>query len=247
MNYKLPTLPMRRIKKVFFIGIGGVGMSGIAEVMLNLKFEVRTKWDKDPMTITLNLPGKHNVLNALASIAIGHEFEISPVKTADALRNFAGIGRRMQRMGTVEIQGGTVEFIDDYGHHPREIAATFDAVRCAWPSKRLVVVFQPHRYSRTKDLFDDFVAVLNQADMLLLLQVYAAGEKVINNADSRALARAMRLLGKLEPVLLEDEQQLAAVVANLVLPNDIVLTLGAGSIGKMAATLPARVKAEAAQ
>lgn len=209
-------------------------------------FEVRTKWDKEPMSVTLNLPGKHNVLNALASIAIGHEFEIPRNKTAAALRDFAGIGRRMQRLGTVSINGGDVEFIDDYGHHPREILATIDAVRCAWPNKRLVVVFQPHRYTRTKDLFDDFVTVLNQADMLILLDVYAAGEQAINNADSRALARALRLLGKLEPILLEDETQLAAVLANLVIPDDIVLTLGAGSIGRLAAELPKQVTAEVA-
>lgn len=207
-------------------------------------FDVRTKWDQEPMSITLNLPGKHNVLNALASIAISHEFEIPREKTEVALRNFAGIGRRMQRLGSVAIKSGAVEFIDDYGHHPREIAATIDAVRCAWPDKRLVVVFQPHRYTRTKDLFDDFVSVLNQADMLLLLNVYAAGEQAINNADSRALARALRLQGKLEPILLEDERQLGAVLANLVLPNDIVLTLGAGSIGRLATTLPAQLSAE---
>lgn len=210
-------------------------------------FEVRSKWDADPMLFTLNLPGKHNVLNALASIAISYEFEMPLEKTEAALRNFAGIGRRMQRLGAVALQDGEVEFIDDYGHHPQEIAATIDAVRCSWPNKRLLVVFQPHRYTRTKDLFDDFVNVLNQADMLILLDVYAAGEQVINNADSRALARALRLLGKLEPLLLEDEQQLSSVLVNLILPDDIVLTLGAGSIGKLAAQLPEQVKAEVAR
>ena len=211
------------------------------------KFEVCTKHDAEPMSFTLNLPGKHNVLNALASIAICREFDVPYAKIETALRNFAGIGRRMQRLGTIGVKSGEVEFIDDYGHHPQEIAATIDAVRSSWPNRRLVVVFQPHRYTRTKDLFDDFVSVLNQVDMLILLDVYAAGEQAINNADSRALARALRLLGKLEPIMLEDEQQLSAVLAKLVLPNDIVVTLGAGSIGKLAAKLPAQVKAEVAQ
>ena len=187
------------------------------------------------------------MLNALASIAIAQEFEIAYEKTESALRNFAGIGRRMQRLGTVTMEKADVEFIDDYGHHPHEIAATLDAVRCAWPQRRLIVVFQPHRYTRTRDLFDDFVNILNQVDVLILLDVYAAGEQVINNADSRALARALRLLGKLEPVLLEDEQRLSEVLARIILPGDIVLTLGAGSIGKIAATLPEQIQSEVAR
>ena len=211
------------------------------------KFDVYTKQNGESKSFALNLPGKHNVLNALAAIAIAEEFEIPYEKTEAALRTFAGIGRRMQRMGAITLENEEVEFIDDYGHHPYEIAATVDAVRSAWPNRRLIVVFQPHRYSRTRDLFDDFVNILNQVDVLILLDVYAAGEQVINNADSRALARSLRLLGKLEPVLLEDEQQLSAILANIILPNDIVLTLGAGSIGKLAATLPSQIKLEVAR
>lgn len=208
------------------------------------KFDVLTKRSTEPMSFTLNLPGKHNVLNALASIAIGQEFEIPYEKMQSALKNFAGIGRRMQNLGRLTLPNGNADFIDDYAHHPYEIAATLDAVRSAWPNRRLITVFQPHRYTRTRDLFDDFVAVLNQVDVLILLNVYPAGEQVINNADSRALARSLRLLGKFEPILLEDEQQLAAVLAKLILPNDIVLTLGAGSIGKIASGLLAQIQSE---
>ena len=211
------------------------------------QFDVLIKGNAEPISFTLNLPGKHNVLNALASIAIACEFEIPYEKVQLALKNFAGIGRRMQLLGSLELSEGNVDFIDDYGHHPHEIAATLDAVRSAWPNRRLVTVFQPHRYTRTRDLFDDFVAVLNQVDVLILLNVYPAGEQAINNADSRALARALRLLGKFEPILIEDEQQLAPILAKLILPNDIVLTLGAGSIGKIASNLHSQIQAEGIQ
>ena len=203
-------------------------------------FEVHTKNNK--ASITLNLPGKHNVLNALASIAIAYELNISIEKIAEALQGFAGIGRRAQSLGAIHVKDGEVEFIDDYGHHPKEIAATFEAVKTAWPTKRLVTIFQPHRYTRTRDLFDEFVNVLSTTDVLILLNVYAAGEKAINNADSAALARALRLSGKLEPLLIEDESELSNFLAKLLLPNDLVLTLGAGSIGKIAASLPNQIQ-----
>lgn len=205
-------------------------------------FDVVTRQNQEHQTFTLNLPGKHNVLNALASIALGYELKIPFAMTAKALQNFAGIGRRVQDLGSVNIGSGAVEFIDDYGHHPKEIAATFDAVQTSWPDKRLVTIFQPHRYTRTRDLFDEFVQVLNTTDVLILLNVYPAGEKYINKADSAALSRSLRLLGKLEPLLIEDENQLGEILAKLLLPNDIVLTLGAGSIGKLAAALPAKVQ-----
>ena len=207
-------------------------------------FKVKAKNNYEHMTFTLNLPGKHNVLNALASIAVGLEFEVPAEKIAVALKNFAGIGRRMQHVGTVSLKGGNAEFIDDYAHHPKEIAATVDGVRNGWSKRRIVAVFQPHRYTRTRDLFDEFVAVLNEVDVLLLLNVYPAGEKLINNADSRALAHALRLRGKLDAVLLEDEQELSTTLAKIVAPNDIVITLGAGSIGKLASSLYEQVQAE---
>lgn len=205
-------------------------------------FELYSKRDDDPYMVTLNLPGEHNVLNALASIAVGQELNIPVEKIAEALEGFAGIGRRMQKIATLALEDGLVEFMDDYAHHPREVDATFSAVRNAWPEKRLVTIFQPHRYTRTQDLFDDFVQVLNRTDVLVLLNVYAAGEKPINKADSHALGRALRLLGKLEPLVLDDENSLAEVLSKIILPNDLVLTLGAGSIGRLAALLPEEIR-----
>ena len=207
-------------------------------------FEVNGKNIAEAMTFTLNLPGKHNVLNALASIAVGLELEIPAQKIASALKSFAGIGRRMQHVGTLNLVGGDAEFIDDYAHHPKEIAATVEGVRNGWSERRIVAVFQPHRYTRTRDLFDEFVSVLNEVDVLLLLNVYPAGEQFINNADSRALAHALRLRGKLDAVLLEDDQELSSTLAKIVAPNDIVITLGAGSIGRLASTLYEQVQAE---
>ena len=210
-------------------------------------FEVVRNGASTAAEFSLNLPGKHNVLNALASIAVGQEFDIPNDKIAKALDEFAGIGRRMQPAGTVDLKDGHVDFIDDYAHHPQEIAATVDAVRKGWPGRRLVTVFQPHRYTRTRDLFDDFINVLNEVDVLILLGVYAAGEAPINNADSRALASSLRLIGKLEAVVLENNDELAVTLSNIILPDDIVLTLGAGSIGKIAAGLCGQVTSEMAR
>ena len=206
-------------------------------------FEVQAKNISEPMKFVLNLPGKHNVLNALASIAVGLEFEIPYPKIASALKSFAGIGRRMQHIGTVTLSSGTAEFMDDYAHHPKEIGATLDALRNGWKERRVIAVFQPHRYTRTRDLFDDFVNVLNEVDVLILLNVYPAGEQLINNADSRALARALRLRGKLDAVLLEDDE-LEETLAKMILPNDLVITLGAGSIGRLTKRLFDEVQAK---
>ncbi len=210
-------------------------------------FQLKGKKITEPVVLTLNLPGKHNVLNALASIAVGIEFEIPYENISSALNNFAGIGRRMQKIGEIELAGGHAEFIDDYAHHPNEIAATIDALRKGWVNRRIVAVFQPHRYSRTRDLFDDFVAVLNEVDVLLLLDVYPAGEQHINNADSRALARALRLRGKLDAVLLEDEAELSKTISKILLPGDVVITLGAGSIGRLSKDIYLHVKNEVMQ
>ena len=207
-------------------------------------FTVKGKGIDKETTFTLNLPGKHNVLNALASIAVGLEFETRVDKIAHALESFAGIGRRMQHLGTLQLDGGVAEFIDDYAHHPKEIAATVEGVRHGWSGQRIVAIFQPHRYTRTRDLFDEFVTVLNEVDVLLLLNVYPAGEQIINNADSRALIHALRLRGNLDAALLEDEQELSSTLANIVAPNDVVITLGAGSIGRLAATLYEQVQNE---
>lgn len=186
--------------------------------------------------VTLNLPGIHNVQNALAAIAVCNELGVSDAAITRALATFEGVERRFQRYGEIKLSGqNSFTLIDDYGHHPAEIAATMAAARGAFPGRRLVLVFQPHRYTRTRDVFEDFVRVLSSADLLLLTEVYAAGEDPIVAADSKSLARAIRVQGKLEPIYTENVDQLPAVIHGVVLDGDIVLIMGAGSIGKVAA------------
>jgi len=192
-----------------------------------------------PLPVVLNMPGNHNVLNALAAIAIARELDVDDASMQRALETFAGIGRRFQVNAEVPVAGGSLLFVDDYGHHPREIAATLAAARNGWPQRRLVTVFQPHRYSRTHDLFDDFAQVLVNSDLLLITEVYAAGEDPVAGADGRALCRAVRGRGRVEPVFVEDVENLAEVLSGLLQAGDLVLTLGAGSIGAVAAGLPA--------
>ena len=185
--------------------------------------------------IELNMAGRHNVLNATAALAIAWELEVDVRDMQRALAQFQGIGRRFQITEQLKVAGKTVRHVDDYGHHPNEIRAAIDAIRAAWPEQRLCVVFQPHRYSRTRDLFEDFASVLSDVDQLLLLDVYAAGEKFIKDADGRALCRAIRNRGRIDPVFVEAIDQLMPVLESVVQDNDIVLTLGAGSIGAFAA------------
>lgn len=189
------------------------------------------------LEVMLNLPGKHNVLNALAAIAVAHEVGVSDSAICQALIHFDGIGRRFQ-MQTITLAQGKILFIDDYGHHPREIAAVIQAIRDGWPQRRLVVAFQPHRYTRTQELFADFVQVLSTVDMLLLLEVYAAGELVIPDADGRTLHQAIHETGQIEPIFVSELEQLTQILPALLKDQDILLTLGAGSIGTLAATLP---------
>lgn len=191
------------------------------------------------MHVTLGLPGLHNVRNALAAIAVADELQIGSDAVVKALEDFEGIDRRFQQMGEVKTAAGTVMLVDDYGHHPTEIAATLSAARTGWPDKRIVLVFQPHRYSRTRDLMDDFATVLSDADVLVLLDVYAAGEDPIAGADGRAIARAVRTRGSLEPVFVESLQDVQPVLMDLIEDGDLVLTMGAGDIGVYAAELPA--------
>ena len=188
--------------------------------------------------MTINLPGVHNVRNALAAIAVAQELGVGAAATRSALAQFAGIDRRFQLLGTVNTAAGPATFVDDYGHHPTEIAATIAAAREAWPGRRLVVAFQPHRYTRTRDLLDDFAGVLSEADRLILTQVYPAGEPTIPGADSRAMARAIRSRGAVEPIVVDDIDELASVLADVLEAHDVVLTLGAGSIGSIAPGLP---------
>ncbi len=205
---------------------------------LQMHFVVRQD-SHAPMPVVLNLPGHHNVLNALAAIAVARELDIDDASQQRALQTFAGIGRRFQMNGEMQLQDGSVLFVDDYGHHPSEIAATLAAVRGGWPQRRLVTVFQPHRYSRTRDLFDDFAQVLVETDVLLITEVFAAGEEPLAGADGRALCRAVRSRGRVDPVFVEDLEDLPGVLSGVLQAGDLVLTLGAGSIGTVAATLPA--------
>ena len=188
--------------------------------------------------VTLNLPGRHNVLNALAAIAVAGELGIRDQAILKALAEFHGVGRRFQRYGEVPLAaGGSFTLIDDYGHHPAEMAATLDAARGAFPGRRIVLAFQPHRYTRTRDLFEDFVKVLSTADALLLAEVYPAGEAPIVAADGRSLARALRVAGGVEPVFVEDVAELPEAIRRVAQGGDVVVTMGAGSIGNVAAQL----------
>jgi UDP-N-acetylmuramate--alanine ligase len=185
----------------------------------------------------LNLPGRHNVLNALAAVAVARELGVDDAAVRRGLEGFQGIGRRFHTV-SCRRGGGEVVLVDDYAHHPRELAATLEAIREGWPGRRLLMVFQPHRYTRTQEQFDDFVRVLSGADALVLTEVYAAGEPPIPGADGRDLARAIRARGQVEPVFVDPLAELPAVLGGLVRPGDIVLTAGAGDIGAAARRLP---------
>jgi len=196
-----------------------------------------------PMAVELNQPGMHNVQNACAAIAIARELGVEDEATQKALAEFHGVGRRFTRYGEIKLPeqdgkpGGTFALVDDYGHHPVETAATIAAARGAYPGRRLVLVFQPHRYTRTRDLFEDFVKVLSTADALVLAEVYAAGEQPIVAADGRSLAHALRVLGKVEPVFVEDIAEMAPTIMSVVKDGDVVITMGAGSISGVPAQL----------
>jgi UDP-N-acetylmuramate--alanine ligase len=228
-----------------------------------MRFTVLRNSVRSPVDISLNLPGMHNVLNALAAVAVAWELQVPDAALQRALANFSGVGRRFQRYGDIVLpplpatgpsQGGQsapsggsepglrawgpsnsrrFTLIDDYGHHPVEMQATLDAARGAFSGRRLVLAFQPHRYTRTRDLFEDFVRVLSQADAVLLTEVYAASEQPIVAADGRALARALRVAGKVEPVFVENVNDLPEALADFVRDGDVVLTMGAGSIGQV--------------
>jgi UDP-N-acetylmuramate--alanine ligase len=189
------------------------------------------------LDVQLNLPGRHNVCNALAAIAVATELGVPDAAILEALSTFTGVGRRFARHGDIEIEGGRYTLVDDYGHHPVEMAATLAAARGAYPGRRIVLAFQPHRYTRTRDCFEDFVKVLSTADALLLAEVYPAGEVPIVAADGRSLARAVRVAGKVEPVFVESIEEMPAAIGAAVRPDDVVITMGAGSIG----TVPAKL------
>jgi UDP-N-acetylmuramate--alanine ligase len=191
--------------------------------------------------VELALPGRHNVQNALAACAVGWQLGLDPSVIASALRQFAGIGRRFNLLGALQTgKGATVQLVDDYGHHPVELAAVFAAARGGWPDKRLVVAFQPHRYSRTRDLFDDFASVLSSVDALVLTEVYPAGEAPIVGADAKSLARAIRARGRIDPVLVNAAGDLAGVLPDVLQDGDLLLLMGAGDIGHAAQQLAAK-------
>ncbi|MBP8029578.1 MAG: UDP-N-acetylmuramate--L-alanine ligase, partial [Pseudomonadales bacterium] len=190
-----------------------------------------------PITATINLPGLHNVQNATAAIAVATDEGIDDDVIVRALAKFQGVGRRFQVYGEYPVGKGQAMLVDDYGHHPREVESVINAVRKGWPERRLVMVYQPHRYTRTRDLYEDFVQVLSKVDVLLLLDVYSAGETFIAGADSRALARSIRQRGQVDPVFVENIDAVPAVLAPLLAAGDIVVTQGAGNIGSLASAL----------
>jgi UDP-N-acetylmuramate--alanine ligase len=211
---------------------------------LATRFDV-VRAGKPALAVKLNLPGTHNVLNALAAIAVASELEVADGAIQKALSRFEGIDRRLQQNGDVQTPGGRITLVDDYGHHPTELAATLEAIRQGWPDRRIVLAFQPHRFTRTRDLLDDFANVLAGVETLIVTEVYAAGEAPISGADGKAICRAVRSHGRVEPIFLDKVEQLSQALLRIVREGDIVVTMGAGSIGAVAAELPQALSAGA--
>ena len=209
----------------------------VKAVGIQTRFVLNRPGKQSAIKFVLNLAGIHNVLNAVAAAIIALQLDVKESFIQSAFEGFQGIARRFQTYPEICVKNKCVQLVDDYGHHPTEIAMTMAAVREAWPERRLVVLFQPHRYTRTRDLFDDFVRVLNEADTVMLCEVYVASEEPIAGADSTALSRALRARGKLEPILVKDLSEIQTTLEHVVQDNDILLTLGAGSIGTIANTL----------
>ncbi len=193
---------------------------------------------KSALSVRLNTPGLHNVLNSLAAIAVATELEVSDQAIQKALQQFQGIDRRLQQYGDIKLPQGMITLVDDYGHHPTEIAATLEAIRQGWPNRRVVLAFQPHRYTRTRDLLDEFALVLAETDALLITEVYAAGEAPIRGADSKAICRAVRSHGRVEPILVKSVDALPDALWPILRNGDVLVTMGAGSIGALAAGMP---------
>ncbi|ARD20736.1 UDP-N-acetylmuramate--L-alanine ligase [Shewanella japonica] len=226
----------RQVVTYGFSDIADVQALDFKQVGHQSQFNVR-RTGREDLAIVLNLPGEHNVLNALAAIAVATEDDIDDEAIVAALAEFEGIGRRFQHLGEFDTANGKVMLVDDYGHHPSEVLATIKAARAGWPDKRLVMAYQPHRYSRTRDLYEDFVEVLSQVDGLLLLDVYAAGESAIPGADGRALCRSIRLRGQVDPIFVASPELLADVLPDVLQEGDLLLTQGAGNIGALSKML----------
>lgn len=205
-------------------------------------FSVVDKKSGHTFPITLNMPGLHNALNATAALAVARNLGVSIEACQRGLKQFTGVNRRFNIFGEIKTASGDVLLIDDYGHHPTEIAATVAAIRASWPKRRLVVVFQPHRYTRTRDLFEDFSHILSTVDVLVVMEVYAAGEQKIAGADAKSLCRAIRLRGQVEPVFAENKQDLFEILPGLLSDNDVLITLGAGDIGSIVRELPLQME-----
>jgi UDP-N-acetylmuramate--alanine ligase len=213
---------------------------------MHTHFTVQRRGDYAPLEVTLNMPGWHNMLNALAAIAVATKLDVDDYAIQRSLNAFKGVGRRFQIQGDFPIKNGNVTFVDDYGHHPRELAATLEALKQAYAPRRSIVIFQPHRYTRTRDLFEDFVQVLAEVDVLVLMEVYSAGEQVIAGADGRTLSRAIRLRGRVDPIFVEHWEDLPKLLAGIVHENDVILTMGAGNVGQIATQLPQLLSQELA-
>jgi UDP-N-acetylmuramate--alanine ligase len=207
------------------------------------RFLVQMRDRSKPLEVMLNIPGMHNIRNALAAIAVATELGVPDEAICRALASFQGIGRRMELVGEARVADGVIHFVDDYGHHPTEIAATLEALGQAWPGHRLVLVFQPHRYTRTRDLLDDFANVLSGVDVLLVTEVYPAGEAPIEGADGRAICRAVRSRAKVEPIFVDRAEQIAEALQAVIKAGDVVVTMGAGHIGAIAHDLPGKLTA----
>jgi len=232
----------RRVVTYGFSEEADIRATNVEHEGLRTHFTVSRSGQENWLKVTLNMPGRHNVLNALAAIAVASDLGVNDAAIIAALDKFQGIGRRFQIMGEAQTVHGKVLLVDDYGHHPRELAATLQAARAAWPDRRLVVLFQPHRYSRTRDLFEDFTEVLSDVDALLVLEVYAAGEEPVPGADSRTLCRAIRARGQVDPVFIGEQSDLVQTLSGVLHDGDVLLTMGAGDIGAIAQRLPTELE-----
>ncbi|NRA20838.1 MAG: UDP-N-acetylmuramate--L-alanine ligase [Oceanospirillaceae bacterium] len=209
----------------------------VSQQGMHTHFTVLRPDQHQDLQVTVNMPGNHNVLNALAAIAVATDEGIDDDSITKALKGFSGVARRFQVLDDLAVVGGSVMLVDDYGHHPREIQVTIEAVRKGWPGRRIVMINQPHRYTRTRDLYEDYVQVLSEVDSLLLLEVYGAGEEPIASADSRSLCRSIRQRGQLEPIFVDSIGEVAPILNNILRPGDILLTQGAGDITALAHSL----------
>jgi UDP-N-acetylmuramate--alanine ligase len=212
-------------------------ISNLSQQRQFTQFEITRPEREGVLKVNLSIPGRHNALNAAAAVAIASDEGISDEHICAGLSKFQGVGRRFDIQGHFPVRGGTAMLLDDYGHHPREVAATIAALRDGWPEARLVMIYQPHRYTRTKDLYEDFVMVLSDVDVLLMLEVYSAGEDAIPGADSRSLCRSIRARGRIDPVYVQDDEDIRKVLTEILRDGDIVITQGAGSVGLLARQL----------